>query len=97
MKKIKASADYNTSIGQALGIEGPQQTGPDYSVLAPDISAGISGTRVEIGWDWGGFSAFLDICEIQVDRGDNKGFVALAYDTTPGYVDTQPFPSAPVK
>jgi hypothetical protein len=41
------------------------------------------------------FSAFLDICELQVDRGDNKGFVALAFDTTPGYNDTQPFPTAP--
>lgn len=45
----------------------------------------------------GGFSAFLDICELQVDRGDGKGFVALAFDTTPGYVDTQPFPTSPVK
>ena len=45
----------------------------------------------------GGFSAFLDICELQVDRGDGKGFVALAFDTTPGYVDTQSFPAAPVK
>jgi hypothetical protein len=43
-----------------------------------------------IDWNWGGFSAFLDICELQVDRGDNKGFVALAFDTTPGYVDTSP-------
>ena len=55
------------------------------------------GTNVFVDWNWGGFSAFLDICEIQVDRGDGKGFVALAFDTTPGYVDTQPFPAAPVK
>jgi hypothetical protein len=26
-----------------------------------------------------------------------KGFVGLAFDTTPGCVDTQPFPTAPVK
>ncbi|MEY2481551.1 MAG: hypothetical protein QOK24_79 [Verrucomicrobiota bacterium] len=50
-----------------------------------------------IDWNWGGFSAFLDIREIQVDRGDNKGFVALAFDATPGYIDTTPFPAAPVK
>ena len=40
-------------------------------------------------------SAFLDICELQVDRADGKGFILLAYDTTPGYTDTQPFPAAP--
>jgi hypothetical protein len=33
-------------------------------------------------------------CEIQVDRGDGKGFVLLTIDTTPGYTDTQPFPAA---
>jgi hypothetical protein len=31
------------------------------------------------------------------ERGDGKGFTPLAYDTTPGYVDTQPFPATPVK
>ena len=97
VKQIKAQASYNESIGEALGIEGSQQVGPDYATLQPDISATINGTHVDIGWDWSGFSNFLDQIEIQVDRGDNKGFVALAFDTTPGYVDTQPFPAAPVK
>ena len=32
-----------------------------------------------------------------MDRGDGKGFVPLAFDTTPGYVDTQPFPATPTK
>ena len=32
-----------------------------------------------------------------LDRGDGKGFGLLAYDTTPGYTDTTPFPAAPVK
>ncbi len=40
---------------------------------------------------------YLDSCEIQVDRGDGKGFVLLTIDTTPGYTDTQPFPAASVK
>jgi hypothetical protein len=30
-----------------------------------------------------------------VDRGDGKGYVLLAFDTTPGYTDTQPFPTTP--
>jgi hypothetical protein len=33
-------------------------------------------------------------CEIQVDRGDGHGFGLLTVDTTPNYVDTQPFPTA---
>jgi hypothetical protein len=95
VKQIKANGSYNAAIGEALGIEGAQQTGPDYTTLQPNISAAINGTRVDVGWDWSGFANFLDQVEIQVDRG--QGFVALAFDTTPGYVDTQPFPTAPVK
>jgi hypothetical protein len=70
VKQIKANANYNESIGEALGIEGAQQAGPDYATLQPDISATINGMRVDIGWDWGGFVNFLDQIEIQVDRGD---------------------------
>ncbi|HEY5041366.1 MAG TPA: hypothetical protein VIK53_05130 [Verrucomicrobiae bacterium] len=93
---IKTSASYNETIGQALGIEGAQQTGPDLTTIQPVIDAVISGNHVNVKWGWGGNSAYLDICEIQVDRGDGKGFVLLAFDTTPGYTDTQPFPAAPV-
>ena len=82
-------------MGEALGIEGSQQAGPDDATIQPDISATISGTHVEIGWNWGGFANFLDQLELEVDRG--QGFVLLAIDTTPGYTDNQPFPSAPVK
>jgi hypothetical protein len=96
-KQIKAGANYNETIRQALGIEGTQQTGANLSTVQPDISATITGTQVLIGWDWGGNGAYLELCEIHVDRGDGKGFVALAFDTTPGYTDTQPFPGAPVK
>ena len=97
VKQIKGSPAYNEAVGAALGIVGAEQTGPDYLTLQPNISASISGTQVNVGWDWSGFSAFLDLCEIQVDRGDGKGFVALTFDTTPGYLDTQPFPATPVK
>ncbi len=97
IKQIKASSDYNTSIGQALGIEGSPQPGPDYTTLAPVLDLSISGDQVYVNWGWQGYSAFLDQCELQVDRADSKGFVLLAIDTTPGYTDTQPFPSAPAK
>lgn len=97
VKQIKANTDYNESIGAALGIEGSEQVGPDYATLAPALSLSLSGDRVEIAWGWQGFSAFLDQCELQVDRGDGKGMVLLAIDTTPNYTDTQPFPNAPAK
>ena len=46
---------------------------------------------------WGGYSEFLDMCEIQVDRSDSKGFVPLCFDTTPNYTDTTLFPANPAK
>jgi hypothetical protein len=97
VKLIKANPNYNESIGEALGIEGAQQTGPDLTTVQPEIDVVVSGGRVEVDWGWQGNSAFLDLCEIQVDRGDGKGFNLLTYDSTPGYVDTAPFPAAPVK
>ena len=84
-------------MGQALGIEGSQQTPPDLTKVQPEIDAYINGANVNVDWSWGGYANYLDMCEIQVDRGDGKGFVPLAFDTTPGYTDTAPFPAAPVK
>jgi hypothetical protein len=37
------------------------------------------------------------LLEIQVDRGDGKGWVFLTYDTTPNYTDTLPLPATPTK
>ncbi len=97
VKQIKANSNYNVAMGEALGIEGAEQAAPDLGALQPVIKARMSGGRVEVDWGWQGNSAHLDLCELQVDRGDGKGFVLLAYDSTPGYVDTQPIPAAPVK
>jgi hypothetical protein len=97
VKQIKAHPNYNSAIGEALGIEGPQQAGPDLSSVQPVFPVEIVGTEVRIGWNWGGNSAFLDMLEIQVDRTDSGTYVLLSYDTTPGYVDTEPFPATPTK
>ena len=94
-QQIKNQPAYNDAIGEALGLEGPAQTGPDYDALQPEISARVVGSRVEVEWDWAGQRAFLDMCELQVDRG--AGFVLLAFDTTPGYSDTHPFPATPAR
>jgi hypothetical protein len=38
------------------------------------------------------------MCEIQVDRtGAGTAFAPLGFYTTPGYVDTEPFPATPTK
>ena len=96
-QQIKADADYNQSIGDALGIVGPEHAGPDYATLKPALKAVINGTAVDIDWSWGGYRTFLSICEIQVDRDDTAGWVLLAMDTTPGTTDTHGFPTKPAK
>jgi hypothetical protein len=88
---IKVSDGYTEVIGKDLGIVGAEQGAPDMATLQADITAKIAGNIVEIGWGWQGHSAFLDMLEIQVDRG--QGWVHLASDTTPGYNDTTPFPA----
>jgi len=96
-KTIKGNKNYNAAIGTALGIEGSQQIGPDLTTIQPAMDVTISGNAVLVDWGWQGYSAWLDLCELQVDRGDGRGYIPLAFDTTPGYTDTQPFPATPVK
>jgi hypothetical protein len=91
IKNSGLCSDTNAGI---LGIVGSAEPGPDYTTLQPVFTVSIVGGQVLIKWNWGGYAAFLDCCEIQVDRGDGKGFVMLTMDTTPGYTDTQPFPAA---
>jgi hypothetical protein len=89
--------NYNTAIGNALDMEGSEITPPDLSSLMPVLTLRINGNRVEIGWGWQGYQAFLDQCELQVDRNDGKGYGPLAFDPTPGYTDPTPFPATPAK
>ena len=93
----KSAEGYNENIGQSLALIGSAQSGPDFTIIQPGITATASGSTVKIGWGWQGYGAFLDLCELTVDRNDNKGFVPLAYDTTPNYEDTAPFPATPTK
>jgi hypothetical protein len=66
-------------------------------MLSPTIDAVIGDMNVRIAWNWSGYASYLDQCELQVDRGDGKGFVVLAAGRIIGYVDTEPFPMAPVE
>ncbi len=97
VKRLKAAKNYSTAIGQALGIEGSVQGAPDLTTLQAILTLTLMGNAILVGWGWQGFSAFLDMLEIQVDRGDGKGWVFLTYDTTPNYTDTFPLPATPTK
>ncbi|MBI5683896.1 MAG: hypothetical protein HZC54_02335 [Verrucomicrobia bacterium] len=94
---IKDSPGCTAAIITDLGLAGTEQTAPDFTTLAPDFTLTRLVTGIKVGWGWGGYAAFLDMIELQVDRNDGKGFVFLANDTTPGYLDTFPQPAAPVK
>jgi hypothetical protein len=94
VRQIKVNANYNPSIGASLGLEDAYQTGPNYATLAPAIDAVIGDMNVRIAWNWSGYAAYLNECELQVDRCDGKGFVVLAIGRILGYVDTEPFPLA---
>ena len=97
VNRIKAIRHYNTAMGLALGIEGVQHAGPDFATLQAILTLTLIGNAVLVGWGWRGFSAFLDMLEIQVDRSDGRGWVFLTMDTTPNYTDTFPLPSTPTK
>jgi hypothetical protein len=97
VKIIKAHPAYNTAIGEALGIEGATQSGPEFSTFKPELKLVLSGGLVMVLWSWLGHAAFLSMLEIHVDRGDGHGFVLLTYDTTPDYLDTTPLPATAAK
>jgi hypothetical protein len=93
----KSAVGYNDTIGQSLGIIGAVLTPPDLTTLQPIISATASGGSVKVGWGWQGHAAALDLCELMVNRSDGQNFTLLAYDSTPNYEDSQPYPVAPTK
>jgi len=93
--EIKQSDTKTDAILTDLGVIGAQETAPDYATLQAILTATISGSHANLGWDWQGNGKFLDQIELQVDRADAKGFRILAFDTTPGYTDTTPFPATP--
>lgn len=93
VKAMRDATGYLESIGTDLRIIGTEVTELDLETVQPVFTVRIVSGQVFIDWNWGGNSAFLDLFQLQVNRG--AGWVDLAYDTTPGYTDTNPFPAAP--
>jgi hypothetical protein len=90
-RRAKISPNYSEAIGNALGIEGSEEHAADTSMVQPELTGVYTGGRVEVGWTRGG----NDALELHVDRGDGKGFVFLAIDSMPHYIDTTPIPTTP--
>lgn len=95
LRRVKASPNYHHGMGVELGIEAASLAAPDYATIQPQITAQVNGDHVELGWDWQGCRAFLDLCEFQVDRNDGRGFVPLTHSVVPGCQDVTPFPAGP--
>jgi hypothetical protein len=96
-KVVRDGPTFNDPMGDALGINGPEQTGPDMATIQPNLKVKVQGNAVAADWGWEGQGNFLDMIRLEVDRGDGKGFVFLVMDTTPGYIDNTPFPATPGK
>jgi len=97
VKRLNGNPKFTDAMAKTLDVYGTDQPGPDLTTVQPEIEVTLSGNHTEVDWGWGGYINYLDMCLIQVDRNDGKGFVDLCYDTTPGYNDTQPFPATPTK
>jgi len=86
--RIKAASAYNEAIGEDLGIVGDDQV--DYiPSLKPLLKSRLDAGRPLIIWTKGS----ADALDIYVDRMDGAGFVFLATDTKPDYLDTVAFPA----
>ena len=94
---IRDSSGYTDTIGRELGVVGSGHAGPDLMTVQPVFTLALLPTGVSLNWTWQGNSADLDMIELQVDRNDGKGYVPLAFDTTPGYLDSYPKPAALTK
>jgi hypothetical protein len=93
----QASPEYTVAIGEATAMEGDVQTGPDLASVVPTLTLSVQGGQVVINWGFGGNAAYLDACEIEVDRGDAAGFKLLTIDSTANFTDTTAFPATPAK
>ena len=88
VNRIKSHAAYTAADGEALKIEGAEQTGPDPETTKPVIKVVlVSGGQKEVQWKKLGFTAL----KIEVDRGTGQ-FAYLATDTEPHYIDTATLP-----
>ena len=86
VQRIKASANYTTAIGEDWGIIGDEQEF-DTTTMKPLITLLVISNGVLVKWNKG----FSEGLKIYVNRG--SGYVLLALDTHPDYLDTFAMPA----
>ena len=87
---IKNAPGYTDAIGQDLGIVGPEASKSPAALedLKPVLVLALIAKGLNIGWTKQG-NRRLNLW-LEVDRGDGAGWVFLALDTEPDYIDTRP-------
>ena len=89
VRAIKNHKNYTPAIGQILGLEGTFSPVLDSENARPDLTgAQVMGDKVLLPWIKGPFDALY----VEVDRGDDRGFVFLTIFTRPNGADHTPFP-----
>jgi hypothetical protein len=91
VQRIKNHPAYNNAIGQDLGIIGAVNV-IDTETMKPILKGALDAGRPIIKWKKGD----ADSIDIYVDRNDGKGFVFLANDSHPDYIDTFPIPATAI-
>ncbi len=86
--RIKGNPAYNEAIGEDLGLVGDEQV-IDIPNLKPVLKSRLDAGRPLIIWKKGPANSI----DIYVDRKDGSGFVYLANDSQPDYLDTFPVPA----
>jgi hypothetical protein len=87
--RMKRHPAYKEAMGEDMGIVGDEQT-IDIPNLKPILNHRLDAGRPLIIWKKG---PAADVLDIYVDRKDGMGFVFLASDTQPDYLDTFPVPA----
>jgi hypothetical protein len=88
VKRIKGSANYNTGIGEDLGVIGADII-LDFGSMQPDLKITFDVLRPKIKYKKGG----TDGLNIYVDRNDGQGIRFLKYVTKTTYIDTEELPA----
>jgi len=86
--RIKVAPGYTDSIGQALQLIGADRI-VDVNTLKPVLDVELDAGQVNLSW----LKQGMDGLELWVDRGDTKGFLFLAIDSSPNYTDIAAMPA----
>ena len=91
--RLKVWPDYNDGAGRQLGIvavDHPIKSGAELAAMQPVLEVRlVSAGHPVVIWKKKGMGGI----ELEVDRGDGKGFVPLAFDQMPDYLDQSPLPA----